>query len=225
VFYTYSHVTPQNRLFYIGKGQGKRAHQLKYRNEKWKKVVVKYGQPIVQILAHWKTEAEALDHEMLLISCFKDMGYDLANLTDGGEGTSGYKHTPEQIEKNRLAKLGFIPWNKGISSGLKHSDEFKQRISQVHTGNKYNLGRPASDKQKSIASALSKNNTYAVGNTAQRKWVWVGTNIKTGEVVKFIGEKAMKEVGIQHPNVIKCVNGLRKSHKGYTWAKEPWENK
>jgi hypothetical protein len=225
VFYTYSHATPQGRLFYIGKGQGKRAHQLKYRNDKWKKVVAKYGQPTVQILAHWKTEAEALDHEMLLISCFKDMGYDLANLTEGGEGTSGYKHTPEQIEKNRLAKLGSIPWNKGISSGLKHSEEFKEKIRQTHKGNKYNLGRPTSAKQKEAARKLFKGNKYAAGNTAQRKWIWVGTHIETGEVIRLIGEKALKEAGFQHANIIKCINGTRKSHKGYTWSKEKWEDK
>lgn len=225
MFYTYSHVTPQGQLFYIGKGQGKRAYQIKYRNDKWKKIVAKYGQPIVQILANWKTEAEALTHEMLLISCFKDMGYSLANLTAGGEGTSGYKHTPEQVEKNRLAKLGSVPWNKGIPSELKHSEEFKEKIRQTHTGNKYNLGRPTSKKQKAVASKVLKGNQYAVGNTYQRKWVWIGTDIKTGKTIRIIGEKAMKEAGIQHPNVIKCINGQRKSHKSCTWAKEILENK
>ena len=82
------------------------------------------------------------------------------------------------------------------------------------------IGKPTSAKQKAIASARSKGNNYAVGNTAQRKWVWVGTNIKTGEVVRVIGEKALKEAGFQRPNIIKCINGQRKSHKGYAWQKE-----
>lgn len=225
MFYTYSHATPEGRIFYIGKGQGKRAHQLKYRNDKWKKIVAKYGKPSIQILADWNTEAEALEHEMLLINCFRDMNYELANLTDGGEGTSGYKHTIEQIERNRKAKIGSVPWNKGIPSGLKHSEEFKQKLSDIHKGNKWRQGIPASTKQKAIASALSKGNIHAAGNTNNRKWVWVGTNVITGEVVKFIGEKEMKAAGIQHSNVIKCLNGQRKSHKGYTWHRELWENK
>jgi hypothetical protein len=249
MFYTYAHYTPQGRLFYIGKGQGDRAHTFYQRGIYWKNIVQKYGNPNIEILANWDVEQDAFDHEKFLISCFKDMGYKLANLTDGGEGTSGYKHTAKQRENNRRARLGkpvwnigipckeetkikisvvktgSIPWNKGISSGLKHTEEFKEKIRRTHTGSKYNLGRPTSAKQKAIASALSKGNKYATGNTAQRKWIWVGTNILTGEVVKFIGEQALKEAGIQHANVIKCINGDRKSHKGYTWHKEPWENK
>ena len=249
MFYTYAHYTPQGRLFYIGKGQGDRAYAFYQRGIYWKNIVQKYGTPNVEILANWDVEQDAFDHEKLLISCFKDMGYKLANLTDGGEGTSGYKHTAEQRENNRRARLGkpvwnigipckeetkiklsivktgSIPWNKGVPSGLKHSEEFKRKLSDLHKGNKYNLGRPSSAKQKAIASAISKGNKYATGNTAQRKWVWIGTNILTGEVVKFIGEQAMKEAGIQHANVIKCISGHRKSHKGYTWHREPWENK
>jgi len=249
MFYTYAHYTPQGRLFYIGKGQGERANAFYKRGIYWNNVVKKYGTPKVEVLASWDTETEAFEHEKLLISCFKDMGYKLANLTDGGEGTSGYKHTDEQRENNRKARLGkptwnigipcreetklklsivksgSVPWNKGIPSGLKHSEEFKQKLSDIHKGNKWRQGIPASTKQKAIASALSKGNNYSVGNTAQRKWVWVGTNVITGEVVKFIGEKEMKAAGIQHSNVIKCLNGQRKSHKGYTWHRELWENK
>ena len=249
MFYTYAHYTPQGRLFYIGKGQGKRAHACYQRGSHWNNIVAKYGKPEVQILANWKTEAEALDHEVLLINCFRELGHNLCNKTIGGEGTSGYKHTVEQIEKNRqmhlgqipwnrgkpwseeiknkvsVSKLGSTPWNKGIPSGLKHSEEFKQRLSAVHKGNKYNLGRSTSAKQKAIASALSKGNSYAVGNTNQRKWVWVGINIQTGEVVRVVGEKTLKEHGFQHANIIKCINGTRKSHKGYTWTKEKWEDK
>ena len=225
MFYTYSHATSEGRIFYIGKGQGNRAHQLKYRNDRWKKIVNKYGKPTVQVLADWKTEIEALEHEMLLINCFRGMGYKLANLTNGGEGTSGYKHTLEQIERNRKAKIGSIPWNKGISSGLKHTEKFKEKIRRTHTGSTWNLGRPTSAKQKAIASALSKGNKHAAGNTNNRKWKWVGTHIETGTVIEFIGSLELNKAGFQHTNVIKCINGQRKSHKGYTWTKAPLENK
>ena len=197
MFYTYAHYTPDGRLFYIGKGHGKRAYVFHKRNNYWNHIVEKCGKPDVHILANWDTEQEAFDHEVLLIDCFKELGHKLVNLSNGGEG----------------------------SSGLQHSEEFKKRLSVIHKGNKYNLGRTTSAKQKATASALLKGNTYVAGNTYQRKWVWIGTNIKTGEVVKFIGEKAMKDASIQHANVIKCINGLRKSHKGYTWTKEPWESK
>ena len=197
MFYTYAHYTPEGRLFYIGKGQGRRAYIFHKRNNYWNHVVEKHGKPDAQILAHWDTEEEAFDHEVLLIDCFKELGHKLVNLSNGGEGPSG----------------------------LKHSEEFKNKLSTIHKGNKYNVGRPTSAKQKNAASKTFKNNKYATGNTSQRKWIWVGTNIQTGEVIRLVGEKALKEAGIQHANVIKCINGTRKSHKGYTWAKEPLGNK
>lgn len=194
MFCTYAHYTPQGRLFYIGKGSEARAHSKAGRNDYWKKVVVKYGNPDVQILANWDTEEAAFSHEILLISCFKDLGHQLCNLSNGGEGPSG----------------------------LKHSEEFKQRISALHKGNKWRLGLPTSARQKAIASKTHKGTKHAAGNINKRKWTWIGTNVITGKVVSFAGSNALVVAGFQHPNVIKCINGTRKSHKGYTWTKETW---
>jgi hypothetical protein len=192
MFCTYAHYTPQGRLFYIGKGSEKRAHSKAGRNDYWQKVVAKYGEPDVQILADWDTEEEAFSHEILLIDCFKELGHKLCNLSNGGEGPSG----------------------------LKHTEEFKQRISALHKGNKWRLGMPTSARQKAIASQVHKGNKYIVGNTNRRKWIWVGTNVKTGKVIRVVGEKEMLSYGFQQSNVIKCINGQRKSHGGYTWQKE-----
>jgi len=196
VFYTYAHYTPDKNLFYIGKGNGRRAYIFHKRNNHWNNIVKKHGKPEVQILAHWNTEAEAFDHEKLLISCFKDMGHTLCNMSEGGEGPTG----------------------------LKHSEEFKQKIRELHTGSTWNLGRPTSAKQKQVTSQRTKGNRYAAGNTNNRRWKWVGTSIEDGSTVVFIGSYALNDAGFQHANVIKCLNGTRKSHKGYTWHKEPLEN-
>jgi hypothetical protein len=196
VYYTYAHFTPNKNLFYIGKGNGRRAYIFHKRNNHWNNIVKKHGKPEVQILAHWSTEAEAFDHEKLLISCFKDMGHTLCNMSEGGEG----------------------------ASGPKHSEEFKQRIRELHTGSTWNLGRPTSAKQKQVASQLGKGNKYAAGNTNNRRWRWIGTSLEDGSTVVFIGSFALNNAGFQHANVIKCLNGTRKSHKGYTWSKEPLEN-
>jgi len=141
VFFTYAHYKPEGGLFYIGKGKRKRAYAMDNRNPYWHNIVNKYGRPTVKLLAGWDTEQEAFEHEKLLILCFKDMGYKLANITDGGEGTSGYKHTPEQKEKNRQAKLGKAPWNKGTkgimipwNKGVPMSDEQKEKLSLAKIG-------------------------------------------------------------------------------------------
>ena len=212
MFCTYAHYTPQGKLFYIGKGNSPaRANYFSGRNNYWNKVVAKYGKPDVQILAHWDTEEEALSHEVLLISCFREMGHQLCNITDGGGGTSGYVHTEEHRRKNSLAKLGKpAVWN----IGRKHTVETKTKCGAVNLGKKH-----TKEHNLKISSRLI-GNSYAAGNTNNRKYRWIGTHIESGEVIMFEGAEALNKAGFQHSNIINCINGKRKSHKGYTWTKE-----
>ena len=62
MFYTYAHTKPDGTIFYIGKGQGKRAWSNKNRNKHWKNIVSKYENYKVKILANWQTEEEAFNH-------------------------------------------------------------------------------------------------------------------------------------------------------------------
>lgn len=114
MFFTYAHYKPEGGLFYIGKGKRKRAYSMDRRNSHWQNIVNKYGRPHVELLACWDTETEALDHEKLLISCFRDMGYKLANKAEGGTGASGYKFTDDQKKNLSLAHIGQVAWNKGL---------------------------------------------------------------------------------------------------------------
>jgi len=114
VFFTYAHYKPEGGLFYIGKGKRRRAYAMDGRNSHWQNIVNKYGRPHVELLARWDTEAEAFEHEKVLIACFQDMGYVLANKSKGGEGPSGYKFAPHQIKNLSDAHLGQTPWNKGL---------------------------------------------------------------------------------------------------------------
>ena len=145
-FYTYAHINKQtNKIFYIGKGSKNRYKSTNRRSAHWNAIVNKYGFN-AEILAHWNTEKEAFDHEMLLISCFKDMGYKLANLTDGGEGIVGLVFTEEH--KRNIAKGGIGNKNmigKHLSESQKqklrdrnlnrkHTPETKYKISQAMKG-------------------------------------------------------------------------------------------
>jgi hypothetical protein len=211
VFYTYAHYTPQGRLFYIGKGLGQRAYKKQGRNNHWYNVVKKYGKPDVQILAHWDTEQEALDHEQLLISCFRDLGYKLCNLSDGGKGNAGIQMSDETKEKISVAKKGTPAWNKGIPL----TEECKQKLSEAM------IGRPSWNKDKKHTEEHSKKVGLAkIGNLNCLKYKIVGVNKKTNERIEFIGAKALNSAGFQHTAVYMCITGKRKSHKGYVWFKE-----
>lgn len=102
-FYTYIHRRESdNAIFYVGKGKGRRAWTQDGRNSRWNRTVAKHGHK-VEICAEWPTEAEAIEHEIFLISCFRDIGCQLVNMTDGGEGMAGYSPTPETRKKLSVA--------------------------------------------------------------------------------------------------------------------------
>jgi hypothetical protein len=104
-FYTYIHCRADSgAVFYVGKGSCGyyRAYQKTGRSNHWRRVVEKHGL-IVEIAAKWQSEAEAFEHERLLIRVLREIHAPLVNVTDGGEGASGAKQSQEHIEKRRLA--------------------------------------------------------------------------------------------------------------------------
>ena len=131
--YTYSHCRPDGTIFYIGKGSGDRAYRKGHRNNHWKNIVAKHETYTVDILAKWKTHEEALQHEVFLISCFKDMGIELANLTVGGEGVLGSRWSEEAKARMSAIKKGKPSGGKGIKRSPL-SDETKQKMSAAKLG-------------------------------------------------------------------------------------------
>lgn len=101
MYYTYLHRRASDgKPFYIGKGFCRRAWSAQNRNQHWRRTTAKHGLK-VDVLAQWKTEAEAFEHEKFLIWCFRDMGCNLVNMTDGGEGQSGW--IPSQETRQRIS--------------------------------------------------------------------------------------------------------------------------
>ena len=95
-YYTYAYLREDGTPYYIGKGSGNRAYlQLNH-------MVKTPERERVLILKQNLTEEEANQHEVYMINMLgrKDIGTGiLRNLTDGGEGVSGYKHTEETKKK------------------------------------------------------------------------------------------------------------------------------
>jgi len=83
-YYTYAHQKPDGKIFYIGKGKGMRYKSAASGRSKYWHEIAKDGFE-AKILAYWPTEDEALQHEIFLISCFKDMKVSLVNRTTGGQ--------------------------------------------------------------------------------------------------------------------------------------------
>jgi hypothetical protein len=106
MYYTYAHLTPQGKIFYIGKGIDDRAYSFSDRSHNWRRAVKQNKGVQIEILANWDTEEEAYDHEKLLIDCFTDMKYKLVNKTKGGKGAYGFAWSEEQKKKHSQALTG-----------------------------------------------------------------------------------------------------------------------
>ena len=100
----YAHVKPDGTIFYIGKGLKRRAKDIRNRNKHWNNVVNKYGFDAV-ILADSLTNEQAINEEIKLIEHFKKFGT-LTNMTDGGEGLTGYKMSEKAKQSIRDTKWG-----------------------------------------------------------------------------------------------------------------------
>jgi hypothetical protein len=101
MYYTYGHYKADSKqLFYIGKGKDRRAHEKDSRSDYWRNIVNKHGYT-VEIFAEWESEKDAFIHEKFLIDCFRNLTT-LCNLTDGGDGCSGYVWSDEQKAKLKL---------------------------------------------------------------------------------------------------------------------------
>lgn len=151
-FYVYLHRRRDSgAAFYVGKGRGDRAHRATSRNPHWRAIVAKHGGPAVELVAHGVTEEFALLAEIELIDVLRRRGVRLANLTDGGEGVSGFtrKQSPEEIARRAAANTGrkrtpeqcarIAAAKAGHGVGSHHSAETKKKMSAKHLGHHRSL--------------------------------------------------------------------------------------
>lgn len=146
-FYIYLHCKPDGTPFYVGKGTKKRANNMSNRTDWHKRIVAKHG--VTVVLFPMPSEQEAFANEIVWIAALKSAGFDLCNMTDGGEGASGNKKTAEAAEKTAKAHRG-----------MKRSEETKRRISEAKRG----VPRPpVTEATRAKLSELSKKQKRKTG--------------------------------------------------------------
>ena len=143
IFYVYIKVLPNGKPFFVGKGFGYRFIYTCGRNSYYKNIVIKYGKENLRTtIFPMENEESALKEEQRLIAYFKALGCKLSNMTDGGEGTSGFKRqawnkgkhlTIVHRQRTSLGRLGIKVWNKGLKTGPL-SEEHKRKLSKAHLG-------------------------------------------------------------------------------------------
>ena len=144
--YVYRHIRKdKDQVFYIGIGTRKGNHRAKSkssRNKIWNSIVNKTSYD-VEILFEDVDLNFAIKKEIELISLYGkiiDGTGTLCNLTDGGEGTFGFKHTEEFKKKLKGLRIGEnnpMYGKKGILSpsyGKKQSEEQRRKNSESKKG-------------------------------------------------------------------------------------------
>lgn len=151
IYYVYLHIRPDTgACFYVGKGKGIRAHDMRRGRNCWHKSVTKKLSELgmcaeVQLVGDCLTEREAFDLEIEQIALWRSEGAPLTNLTDGGDGPSGRKHTEE--------------WKRANSERMKGrevSEETRARIAAAHKGNSYALGYKKTPEQIEKSSTANR---------------------------------------------------------------------
>ena len=144
-FYVYT-LSDTEKVFYVGKGSGKRLQttlnpnfgntKSTYKSNKLKKLYQEHKIVVPSVLFTTNNEAKAFEVERELIKYFGKEN--LCNLTEGGDGLAGLSFSEEHKNKIRQALLG-VPL----------TEERKQNISKAKKG------KPAHNKGNSIHPNLA----------------------------------------------------------------------
>ena len=146
-FYTYAYLREDKTPYYIGKGTGDRIYSTNRRNNPPK------DKSRIIFLKQNLTEEEAFRHEIYMIAVFgrKDLRTGiLHNLTDGGDGASGYVFSEETKRKQSEAHKGNTTW-----LGKTHSEETKRKMSDTRKGKTH------SEETKRKQSEAKKGKTFS----------------------------------------------------------------
>lgn len=232
-FYVYEHRrATTGEVFYVGKGKGARAWFTAARKKHWVNIAKKHG-VTVRIVQDGLQEWFALELERDLIALHgrKDTGHGpLVNVTDGGEGTSGWIMPQHARQALSLAKSTpeAIARNVAVHKGKKRGAQAIEKMSAAKRG------KPVSAKAKAARiAAMNRADVKAkliaaqLGRVTPAQLVAFGARavrcIQTGEVFPSLGRAAAscRERGRKTTAASICRScstiGAKKAG-GFTWA-------
>lgn len=163
----YLHSRPDGEVFYVGKGRRRRAHDFapSRRTLHHANIVKKHGRANIGIkVIPCTSEIEANMLERAHISMWRANGARLANLTDGGEGTSGHKPTQKQLialqqgrgrqAYERLSAESKARILAGLGCGRAKTNEWRKTESgQAHQRRLAEIGKHELHRERSITCA------------------------------------------------------------------------
>lgn len=214
MYTVYKHTNVINGKTYIG--QTCLSVENRWRNGKgyktgiFKAAIAKYGWDSFKhdIVKDKLTKEEASALEKKLIMEYKILGLSY-NITDGGEGCVGYKHSDEI-----RAKMSSINKGKKFPEYLKDlvSRRFKDKpLTEIHKKriSAALIGKPKSD----IAKANMRANHVYHDLVAIIKCDLEGNEICTYQSIA----EASRDTGVKQTHITRCARGKRPTAGGYKW--------
>lgn len=223
-YYVYLHRTIAGEVFYIGKGNRRRAWSKSNRSLFWRSVVEKHGFT-VELIATGIQEWYAHELEVELIDMYgrRDiMNGTLVNMTDGGEGISGAKRS-----KQSKVKVGNSLRGKSKSESHKQAMRIARakvplEIKQV--GGKKNKGRFVSEEWR-LKSSNSHKASPLTSAHMQRLAIKLKKTVRCSNGMKFDSSKEavewLRTIGVikaARTNIARCSRGDLKSAYGFKWC-------
>lgn len=206
--YIYTLEDSNGNIRYIGKSKNikrrLREHVKNYNKSNtyknnWIKSLINRGDyPVISVLDEVEYEDSSF-FEMYWISQLESWGFNLTNLTIGGEGTIGYKFTNEQINRMRRPK----------------SKEHKNNLRKALIGRRLNDEWRNSIKNGCRSSKKVLETNRRIGKEKEiQVYQYDKFNLLVNEFTSF--KEASDKTGIKH--ISECVNGKRKESGGYYWS-------
>ena len=186
----YVHARPDSSsvhgIFYVGKGSKARSFRLNKRNAYHTNIINKHGKDSILIGAfQCSNEDTAFDLERGLIKCLRRSGVRLANMTDGGEGFTGGRHTEVSkslislASKSHAHEIGLC--NTLKFKGIPKSSEQRAKMSASAIGRVLDqatrlkislghLGKTTSESTK-LSMSLAHTGKKMYAKNGVRKWI------------------------------------------------------
>lgn len=162
--YVYMLIDSRNNTpFYVGKGNGDRCNfhvkeAIYYKKRKSLKLskirsILNDGHEVTVVKVEDNVSDEmAMDFECLLISEMRSHGFELTNMTDGGDGALGYKHSESHKEyMSTLQKGRVISESHKLKMRKPKSDEGRANIAKARKESTY---IPSTETKLKISLAL-----------------------------------------------------------------------
>lgn len=136
-YYVYEHRrNDTGEVFYVGKGKGTRSINKHNRSIYWSRVCNKAGGFSVTYPVKEVDEELAFLAEVELIDAYRRRGVRIANITDGGEGASGWIPSAETRQRIGLANQS-TPKARGENHGMygkRHTEDARRKMSEIKSG-------------------------------------------------------------------------------------------